>query len=393
MSNYHFDAENRFVIEDYDAIPPFASFLPGIAGPLGIPLWAFYVNRGQAIASFGIENKDHPTLEFQPANKAYRLTPLLGFRTFLKLAERPDMPFYEPFAPWAPGRPQRAMHVDLNELTLVEENKQAGLKAQVTYFILPGEPVAALVRQVTLTNIAAQPLELELLDGLPTLVPFGADNAALKNISRTIEAWMHVEGYAEGLPFYRLHASAADTAEVSTIQAGHFAFDDVVAAINDKLVRRHPHVFGDVQLSGVQEVRANWETIKQAEKQTEALSAKLMSYGRSLPPLMATMKISEKVAGIGFDWSSETDIWAKFAEEQQEFSQATDPDQQEAEFGDMLFSLLQIARWHNIDPSRALSATNAKFAQRFRRMEQMADRPLCNYTITELEALWQLAKQ
>jgi len=143
----------------------------------------------------------------------------------------------------------------------------------------------------------------------------------------------------------------------------------------------------------VQEVRANWETIKQAEKQTEALSAKLMSYGRSLPPLMATMKISEKVAGIGFDWSSETDIWAKFAEEQQEFSQATDPDQQEAEFGDMLFSLLQIARWHNIDPSRALSATNAKFAQRFRRMEQMADRPLCNYTITELEALWQLAKQ
>ncbi len=224
MAMYHFDAQNRFVIENYDAAPPFASFLPGIAGPLGVPMWAFYVNRGQAIASFGIENKDHPLLEFQPANKAYRLTPLLGFRTFLKLCNRPDVPFYEPFAPWAPGRPRRAMHIDLNELTLAEENEGAGLRAQVSYFILPGEPVAALVRQLTLTNLAAAPVDLELLDGLPALIPFGVDNGALKNISRTIEAWMQVEGYAEGLPFYRLHASAADTAEVATIQAGHFAF-------------------------------------------------------------------------------------------------------------------------------------------------------------------------
>lgn len=224
MNSYYFDAQDGFVIENYDAAPPFASFLPGIAGPLGVPMWAFYVNRGQAIAGFGVENKDAPIMEFQPANKAYRLTPLLGFRTFLKPRNHPSVPFYEPFAPWSHGRPQRAMHVRLNELMLVEENSQTGLKTQVNYFILPGEPVAALVRQLTLTNIGASPLDLELLDGLPVLIPFGADNGALKNISRTIEAWMQVEGYAEGLPFYRLRASSADTAEVSAILAGHFAF-------------------------------------------------------------------------------------------------------------------------------------------------------------------------
>jgi XTP/dITP diphosphohydrolase len=105
------------------------------------------------------------------------------------------------------------------------------------------------------------------------------------------------------------------------------------------------------------------------------------------------MKISEKVAGMGFDWAEEAEIWAKFAEERQEFLQETDPQQREAEFGDMLFTLLQIARWHKIDPDRALSVTNAKFARRFALMEQQADRPLDNYTISELEALWQVAKQ
>lgn len=224
MSDPFGTSDTAYTIRNYTGEPPFASFLPGIAGPLGVPMWAFYVNRGQAIAGFGVESKNAPIMEFQPANKAYRLTPLLGFRTFLKLGDHPSLPFYEPFAPWSPGRPQRLMHVDLNELTLVEENSEAGLKAQVTYFILPGEPVAALVRQLTLTNFGASPLDLELLDGLPALIPFGADNGAIKNISRTIEAWMQVEGHTEGLPFYRLRASAADTAEVSTILAGHFAF-------------------------------------------------------------------------------------------------------------------------------------------------------------------------
>ena len=223
MTSPFFDADGRYVLPDYHTMPPFSSFLPGIAGPLGTPLWAFYVNRGQGIASFGVENKDHPLLEFQPANKAYQQTPFLGFRTFLKLLNRPRTPVYEPFAPWVSDPVQRHMHIGLNELELVESNASVGLKTQVSYFILPGEPVAALVRQLTLTNTGQESLELELLDGLPALIPYGTDNGALKNISRTIEAWMQVENYTEGLPFYRLRASAADSAEVSAIQAENFA--------------------------------------------------------------------------------------------------------------------------------------------------------------------------
>ena len=101
MNQYYFDSQNRFVIENFDIFPPFASFLPGIAGPLGIPLWAFYVNRGQAIASFGVESKDNPIVEFQPANKAYQLTPYTGFRTFIKCGQA-GAGYYEPFSAVAP---------------------------------------------------------------------------------------------------------------------------------------------------------------------------------------------------------------------------------------------------------------------------------------------------
>lgn len=90
-----FDEQGRFVITDYAHTPAFASFLPGIAGPMGIPMWVFYVNRGQGIASFGVESKNTPIMEYQPANKAYQQVSYLGFRTFLKL----DGIYHEPFGP------------------------------------------------------------------------------------------------------------------------------------------------------------------------------------------------------------------------------------------------------------------------------------------------------
>jgi len=98
MSSYKLDSNNRFIIFDYQQQKPFSSTLPGIAGRMGIPTWVFYVNRGQGIATFGTENKDHPIMEFQPANKAYQSTSSLGFRTFLKIYNGSESFVYEPFA-------------------------------------------------------------------------------------------------------------------------------------------------------------------------------------------------------------------------------------------------------------------------------------------------------
>ncbi|MGD8966226.1 MAG: cellobiose phosphorylase [Anaerolineae bacterium] len=226
MDNLVFDDRGRFIFSGFATARPFSSFLPGIAGPLGIPLWAFYVNRGQAIASFGIDNKDNPIMEFEPANKAYQTTPYGGFRTFLKLKRGTDRGFYEPFAPWNAGDDAQ-MYIGMNELELQATSAEHGVQTNVLYFTLPGEPFAGLVRQVTVTNLGNAPLGLEILDGMARVMPYGVDNRGLKEMGRTTEAWMAVFNLEEGVPFYRFQASAGDTAEVSEIQAGHFylAFD------------------------------------------------------------------------------------------------------------------------------------------------------------------------
>ncbi len=227
MKNSALDERGLFAIQDYARRRPFASFLPGIAGPLGIPMWVFYVNRGQAIASFGVENKDNPIMEFEPANKAYQTTPYTGFRTFLKLRRGADELLYEPFAPGNSGE-ETQMCIGMSELELKATSHLHGIQSQVLYFTLPGEPLAGLVRQVTVTNTGNEPLSLELLDGMPRVMPFGVNNWGLKEIGRTIEAFMAVFNLESGLPFYRFQASAGDSAEVSEIKAGHFylSFDD-----------------------------------------------------------------------------------------------------------------------------------------------------------------------
>ncbi len=221
MRDSAFDERGRFVIRDYAGARPFSSFLPGIAGPLGIPMWMFYVNRGQAIASFGIESKDNPIMEFEPANKAYQTTPYTGFRTFLKLAHGAGTVLYEPFAPSDVGDDAR-MCIGMNELELETTSAAHNIQTNVLYFTLPGEPFAGLVRQLTLANVGNEPLALEVLDGLARVMPYGVDNRGLKEMGRTIEAWMRVFNLDEGVPFYRFQASASDSAEVNEIQAGHF---------------------------------------------------------------------------------------------------------------------------------------------------------------------------
>lgn len=215
-----FDPLGRYLLPNFQQARPFSSFLPGIAGTLGIPLWVFYVNRGQAIAGFGVESKDHPILEFQPANKAYQQTASLGFRTFLRWQRGEQSGFYEPFSR---QNTQREMFTGMNEVEIREINPELGLETSVLYYLIPEQPFAALARRVTFRNLGETPLALEILDGLPALVPYGAGNAALKDMARTLEAWMEVTHLETRIPFYKLRASSGDSAEVSAIEAGNFA--------------------------------------------------------------------------------------------------------------------------------------------------------------------------
>ncbi len=178
-----------------------------------------------------------------------------------------------------------------------------------------------------------------------------------------------------------------------------FDLGDVAQGIADKLMRRHPHVFGDDPAATPEEVSGSWEAIKALEKGDQGevtLTSKLARYGRTLPPMVATMKISKKAAKAGFEWKTLDGVWEKVDEELGEFRHALaheSAENQAAEFGDVLFSLMQVARWCDIDPVAALQGTNRRFVQRFGLLEQAADKPIDDHSIEELEALWQRAKQ
>jgi XTP/dITP diphosphohydrolase len=179
-----------------------------------------------------------------------------------------------------------------------------------------------------------------------------------------------------------------------------FTLEDIAKGITEKLIRRHPHVFGDVEVNSAAEVNQNWEQIKAAEKgetvgQAQLLSRKLKRYARSLPPLLAGMKISKKAASAGFEWENVEGVWSKFEEELEEFKEALateDRVHQQEELGDLLFTIVNIARWYDLDPFDSLQGTNRRFIQRITMMEQFATKPLSNYDLDELESLWQEAK-
>lgn len=183
-------------------------------------------------------------------------------------------------------------------------------------------------------------------------------------------------------------------------EANDFTLEEVATGITEKLIRRHPHVFGDVKVNSAAQVNQNWEQIKAQEKgetpeQTKLLSRKLKRYARSLPPLMAGMKISKKAAAAGFEWENVEGVWEKFDEELGEFKEALateDKVHQQEELGDLLFTIINIARWYDLNPFDGLQGTNNRFIQRLTMMEQFANRPLNEYDISELETLWQQAK-
>ncbi len=179
-----------------------------------------------------------------------------------------------------------------------------------------------------------------------------------------------------------------------------FNLQDIADNISEKLIRRHPHVFGETIVNTPEEVNQNWETIKAAEKiskqESDLLSDKLKVYARTMPTLMASLKISKKSAQAGFEWDNIEGVWEKFAEELREFQEAIATENlqhAQEELGDLLFTIVNLGRWYKLDPTVALQGTNQRFIQRIQMIEKIATKPLKEYTIIELESLWQSAKK
>jgi len=190
-------ADQKFVFDNFSALPTFASFLPGVCGIQGIPLWAFYVNRGQCIASFGIENKDHAIMEFSPAVVAYEDTARKGFRTFVKAGGQCFEPFSQPGA----GVTCK-MRVNTNSITIEEFRNDSQLRFCITYFLMPEENLGALVRIVTVENLAAYPREIEVLDGMARIIPYGISNSEFKEMANLFKSFAAVNGLEKGIPFF-----------------------------------------------------------------------------------------------------------------------------------------------------------------------------------------------
>jgi XTP/dITP diphosphohydrolase len=180
-------------------------------------------------------------------------------------------------------------------------------------------------------------------------------------------------------------------------EKGIFDMKDVLKGINDKLVYRHPHVFGDVSVSGSREVEQNWERLK--IKETNGYKKVLSGVPMSLPAMIKANRIQEKVRGVGFDWEVREQIWDKVLEEINELKEevaAGNTEKIESELGDVFFSLINAARLYNIDPEAALEKTNRKFIKRFNYLEKETmekGKSLHDMTLDEMNVIWEEAKK
>ena len=177
------------------------------------------------------------------------------------------------------------------------------------------------------------------------------------------------------------------------------AFDiaDVLNGISEKLIYRHPHIYGDVDVQDEEEVKRNWEQLKLKEKGANA--SVLEGVPSSLPALVKAIRIQDKVRGVGFDWADKKDVWAKVKEELAEFEyevENTNTREMEAEYGDLLFSLVNYARHLNINPEDALERTNKKFRARFQAMEFLIlkdEKSLTDMNLAEMDLYWERVKE
>ncbi|MDB5670115.1 MAG: nucleoside triphosphate pyrophosphohydrolase [Alphaproteobacteria bacterium] len=170
-------------------------------------------------------------------------------------------------------------------------------------------------------------------------------------------------------------------------ELGAFTIDDVMASICAKMIRRHPHVFGDGSPS------PGWETLKAAERDGHADKSALAGVAVALPALKRAEKIQKRASRIGFDWPNASGPRAKIDEELAELEAAGNDAERESEIGDLLFSVVNLARHLDVDPEAALRGTIERFDKRFRLVEKLADKPLTEMHIDQLEALWQRAKK
>jgi XTP/dITP diphosphohydrolase len=177
-------------------------------------------------------------------------------------------------------------------------------------------------------------------------------------------------------------------------ETNDFDIADVCNGICEKLINRHPHIYGDVKVENEEDVKRNWENLKLKEGKSSVLEGVPMS----LPALVKANRIQEKVAGVGFDWEEPNQVWEKVKEELNEFKfevESGNQDRMESEFGDVLFSMVNYARFLNIDPENALERTNKKFSKRFQYLEEKAksiNKPLKDMTLSEMDVFWEEAK-
>lgn len=177
-------------------------------------------------------------------------------------------------------------------------------------------------------------------------------------------------------------------------EEGNFNIEDVAKTLKDKLIHRHPHVFGDAKVNSTQDILDAWDRLKQEEKSHR--KSAMDGISKSQSALMCAQKISKKAVKMGFEWPNEDELYKCIFSEFDEFKQAkanNDKENMEEEFGDILFAIVNLARWNKIDAEQALLKSNKKFIKRFRKMEELATKPLNDYTFEEFDTLWKQAKR
>ena len=283
--------------------------------------------------------------------------------------------------------------------------------------IVPGMPRATLSASIAMPLVPLPPGSahqtwddlIEVMGRLRRSCPWDREQTHESLVRYLIEETYEVVDAIEGDEPSELCEELGDLlfqvvfhAQLAT-ERGRFSIADVVDGLANKMIRRHPHVFGDVAVASVADVWANWDQLKAQEASSAARTSKLDGIPTMMPALQRGQKMAEKAARVGFDWNAVRDVTAKLAEELNEFAQARiaagpnvaeDPHVRE-ELGDVLFTMANLARRLGIDAEGAMRDANAKFDRRFRSMEAdalAAGRDLGDLTLDELEDLWQAAK-